>query len=308
MIYKLEDNPFNNIFIDITYRCDLINCKICYNNKRMKNNITSPDMSVEYFTEIFERLPKREKPYTIRLLGGEPTLHPKLNEFIQIANKYGNNVTIGTNGKKLAQDDFIKEVETWKNPELASKNKIYRNGDYPFIPFFDLSGGIKNDELYKEIHNIDLLDTRLQAFNNCVDIGMNTIGVCAIIIRGVNEEVIPQLINFASKHKEIPAIHFRTMMQVGAYLNTKPYSLQELKKLVEYYVPELNNKPQIKGFDPPPGEECNDCCYRFVLNPGLGINLVEWGSERTTKCWFRGYVSDNDFTIQHMFERLKKEL
>jgi len=308
MKYKLEDNPFNNIFFDITYRCDM-RCRICYNEKRMdyNNARNKPDMSLEYIKEVFKRIRKREKPYTIRIVGGEPMLHPQLNEMIQVMNQYGNNVTIATNGKRLATDSFIKEVETWKDPELASKNKIYRCGDYPFIPFFDFSGGFENDLLYEKIHQQKLLEMRLRAFNNCVDIGMNTIGICAIIIRGINEEVVPQLIEFAEQHKEIPAIHFRTMTRSGAFLRNEPYTLQELKKIVEKYVPGLNDKPNIRGFIPPEGKKCYDCCYRFVMNPGLGINLVEFGSARSTKCWLRGFVSDDDFTIEAMFERIRKE-
>ena len=310
MKYKIEDNPFSNLFFDITYKCNL-KCHICFNSERMKRKQQDGtiDMPVEYFREVFERLPKVNKRHTCRLVGGEPTLHPKLNEFIEIVNEFGHNCTIGTNGVKFAEDDYIKQVETWKNPEVAAKNKIYRFGDYPFIPFFDLSGGTKNNELYQKIHNRDFLEMRLRAIDNCISIGMNTIGICAIIIRGVNEEVIPHLLEYADNHPEIPAIHFRTMSDRGTWLNNKPYTLEEIKDLLKQHIPNLDDKPKISGFEPDinKGQKCYGCCDRIIYKPSIGLNLVEFGSKRSAKCWKRGYVSDSDFTITTFFERIRNE-
>lgn len=302
MKIKIEENPYSTLYFDITYRCNL-NCKICYNHKLMKDN--NHDMHPSYFREVLSRLPKRK--YLLRLLGGEPTLHPKLNEFIEIANDFGHTITIGTNGNLFANDKFMEKVKSWKNPELARKNKIYNGSDYPFTVFFDISGGTKHARFYKKLNNKKQFELRIKGVENCLDSKI-VCGVTGIIIRDFNEEIIPDLLEYVSKRDFLMGLHFRTMGKSGRWFNRKPYSLEELKELVNTYLKQdIDEYPKLHGYDPPLGSKCRNCCNR-ILVPEIksGLSLIEFGTERTSKCWQRGYVND-DFTVSSFFGRIREK-
>lgn len=92
---------YKKVYIEITNRCNL-SCDFC-----IKNNKTIKDISLEEFKEILEKL----KPLTNYLyfhILGEPLIHPKINELINIASQdfY---INITTNGY------FIDKIKTNKN-------------------------------------------------------------------------------------------------------------------------------------------------------------------------------------------------
>lgn len=81
---------FKKIYIEITNGCNL-NCKFCIKNSRKIEYI-----DIENFKYVLDKL----KPYTDYLyfhVLGEPLLHPKINELINIASK-NFNINITTNG------------------------------------------------------------------------------------------------------------------------------------------------------------------------------------------------------------------
>jgi len=301
MKIRIEDNPYSTLYFDITYRCNM-NCKICYNHKIMQNN--NYDMSPEYFREVLERLPK--KRYLIRLLGGEPTIHPNLFEFIKIANEFKHFVSIGTNGVRFANKDFIEEVKTWKNPEIAHKNNVYV-GEYPFALFFDLSGGTTTDKFYDKLSDKKHLELKLKGIQNCIDIGIHTLGVTGIVVRDYNEDIIPDLISFCSERSSMHGLHFRTMAKSGQWMDREPYTVQELKKLVKKSLPNWDKYPKLRGYSAPEGKQCFDCCNRvYAAEIKTRVDLIEFGSKRAAKCWQRGYIND-DFTVSSFFGRIRSE-
>ena len=81
---------FKKIYVEITNSCNL-NCEFCIKNKRHKKFIS---------IEEFEKLLSKIKNYTDYLyfhVLGEPLLHPKINELIDIASK-DFKINITTNG------------------------------------------------------------------------------------------------------------------------------------------------------------------------------------------------------------------
>jgi len=81
---------FKKIYVEITNSCNL-NCDFCIKNKRNKKFI-----SISEFQVVLDKI----KDYTDYLyfhILGEPLLHPKINELIDIANKEFK-VNITTNG------------------------------------------------------------------------------------------------------------------------------------------------------------------------------------------------------------------
>lgn len=94
----------------LTNRCNL-NCPYCFaiNEMIKKNTVEDDELSSENFRIILDFL-DRSKENKVRLMGGEPTLHPKFKEFIDYALSRNFKVHIFTNGlfsDKIA--DFLKK-------------------------------------------------------------------------------------------------------------------------------------------------------------------------------------------------------
>ncbi len=303
-IYKCEDNPFEILNFDINYKCNM-NCNICYNYKKITNK--TPDMTVEYYRELMSNLPKEQTGIAVRLLGGEPTLHPQLHEFIKITNEFGHTPMIGTNGVKFNDEKYLEEVMTWKDKEIADKNRAYMGGEYPFCVFIDIGGGTSHNRFYKVLNNMNCLEHKMNAIQNCIKIGIKSMALTAIIARDFNEEVIPELLKLANNHDEIQTIHFRNVSKMGTWglFEEEPYTIEELKDLIRPHIPELNYLPKMPGYTAPPGKQCYDCCYRFVYN-NMSIDLIDFASEDAAKCWKRG----TDYNVNHVmtyFERVRQD-
>jgi len=303
--YEIEDNPFTSIYVDLTFRCNM-NCNICYNSKNMKAD-KKYDMDVEYFREVMNRLPEYPKLY-IDLLGGEPTMHPKLYEFVKIVNEHKHSVCIQTNGLNFAKDNFINELKKLKDPKIGKSNPMYMGGDYPFSVSFDLSGGTTHNRFYKKLNDMNCLEHKLKALNNAIEMGMTSIAITAIIIRDFNEEVIPQLLELSNKHPEIVVVNFRNYAKSGTWsdFSNEPYSIKEMKELLRPYYPEIDNYRTPSRWVPSKGQKCYGCCYRFNENR-TRISLIDFASENSSKCWKRGYLSNNSFELTNFFERIVNE-
>lgn len=108
---------YKKVYIEITNNCNL-NCDFCIKNTRPHKY-----MSIEEFKKILSKLNGYTKYLYFHILG-EPLLHPKINEFIDIASKnYKINIT--TNGyltKNIINNKHIRQL----NISLHSYNEKYK--------------------------------------------------------------------------------------------------------------------------------------------------------------------------------------
>jgi organic radical activating enzyme len=96
------------VVIEITNYCPN-NCAHCYANLSIGKN--SANMSSETFDNWLEVLSSSsEKPKQIWLVGGEPTNHPKLKEFLQKTNDTGFQPVIVTTGESFSDKEYCKEI------------------------------------------------------------------------------------------------------------------------------------------------------------------------------------------------------
>jgi organic radical activating enzyme len=102
---EIETGRRNTLQIFITNRCNL-NCNGCFAKKVMGEN--RGDISIkEYGLAVNEFLKKGGQQ--INLLGGEPLMHPRLKEILEINKKRNIKTTIYTNGILLpnfSREDF----------------------------------------------------------------------------------------------------------------------------------------------------------------------------------------------------------
>jgi 7,8-dihydro-6-hydroxymethylpterin dimethyltransferase len=97
----------NIVFVDITNRCNL-DCPICINNTPGMGFLFEPP--IEYFDKIFQRMAKFDPPPAVQIFGGEPTVRKDLFDIIKMAKSYGISARVVTNGLKLADEDYCREM------------------------------------------------------------------------------------------------------------------------------------------------------------------------------------------------------
>lgn len=282
--YAIEGNPYQSLVIDITNRCNMT-CNFCYNPVRLHQ-----DMSLEHFNYICAHLPF---PTVLKLCGGEPTLHPGIIDFISIAHRHGHMVHIVSNGIRYTDRGFMNSLK-----ELRKK-AVFSMG-------ISMDGGCGNRHAYKTINGADCLEQKLDAFRSLISYRLGRVGLAAIIVRGLNEDVISQLVVLAKKHHQaVRWLHFRNAGKVGSYLDTEPYSIYELKELVRPNFSEEEFKPKCVHELHCPPESGNECCYRFRPTERLQVSIIEFDSEKSVKCPKRGRITIGEHVIRPFFESMR---
>jgi molybdenum cofactor biosynthesis enzyme MoaA len=283
MEYPVEENPFMSLGVDLTYRCNM-SCTYCYNPIR-----SLADMDLSYFEEVCRRLPGCVQ---FKFLGGEPTLHPDIMGFIRAARRRKHEVTILSNGRRYADSAFVKA--------LADVDQ-----DARFILGLSLDGGSSRDDVYRQINNEHCLSWKMKALENLDKHFPGRVEISAIIVRGLNEDVVPELLELAARHHRVVRyIHFRTAAKAGRWGETAPYSLEELTEIVRPHFSEEQFQPQCL-WEPHcnAGQGCG-ACYRFRPSPRLQISLIEFATPRAASCPQRGKLVDRQFLVQSFFENI----
>lgn len=311
--YELEKNPFSFLYLDMTYKCNM-ECGFCDTPIRHYQ-----DMPIEVFEELCQRLPR---PVNMRFVGAEPTLYPKLREAIEIGTRYGHQLAIVTNGIRLSNKNFVKDlkrtIDNCANPKLVNLS-------------ISLNGGFEHDEWYEKIdHDISHRRKKVQGFENVIDAGFKRLCINAIIVKNLNEGVVKQFYDKAISLPDgvITNIRFRCAAKQGRYVEDlyespdqhTSYTGVELNNYIKSVIPEANNPIHWirDGVNPSDGAgrhlnnpllKCNQCCFMYYIRPKLWIATVEFGSHNSTLCWRRGQFVTSTKTIQpahHYIDELSR--
>jgi len=141
--------------IDITYRCNII----CYNCNRSCTQAPSgtvmPATKIESFLQ--QSISRRISWRRIRLLGGEPTLHPQLAKILQLLLDYkslhnpGLRIVLCTNGAGKTVKSRLQGIPAGvvvKSTEKSRRQRLFRPFnmapvDNPFFRFADFRAGCR---------------------------------------------------------------------------------------------------------------------------------------------------------------------
>ena len=283
MEFPVEENPFVSLGVDLTYRCNM-SCTYCYNPIR-----ALADMDLSYFEEVCDRLPGHVQ---FKFLGGEPTLHPDFMGFIRAARLRKHEVTVLSNGRRYTEVDFVKALADL---------------DARFILGISLDGGATRDDVYSRINNEHSLRWKMKALDTLDRHFRGRVEISAIIVRGLNEDVVSELLALADCYPQtVRYIHFRTAAKTGRWGETDPYTMEELKEIVRPYFTREQFLPQcLWETHCDPGEGCG-ACYRFRPTTRLQVSLVEFATRRAASCFKRGKLVDRQFLVQSFFENIRQ--
>ncbi|MBU4334294.1 MAG: radical SAM protein, partial [Candidatus Omnitrophica bacterium] len=182
---KMKQNRF---YIYLSNKCNL-NCPICLLEP---NQDKMPDMSLDEFSKVL----KKNKSSRFYLYGAEPTLRNDIEDWIKLLKKSGNLVNMHTNGIKLDNYEFLSNL---KNCGL----------DYVSVQFDGF-----NDEIYKKLRGKELLEIKLKALENLKRLNIQT-GLNVTIAKGVNEDQIKPILDFAINNPYIKDVSFATLSHLG---------------------------------------------------------------------------------------------
>lgn len=128
----------NRIEIDITYRCNLrcVNCNRSINTAPSNQSMTT--RQIQQFIDDSVAVGKTWR--SIRILGGEPTLHPDFREIISMLRDYrarhnqGCSIEVVSNGHGSA----VRAQLDWLPPDIFIENTAKQGNVTPFFrPFSD---------------------------------------------------------------------------------------------------------------------------------------------------------------------------
>jgi len=246
-----------NHFLFATDHCNL-SCPVCYEGTRRTDEPTGADI---------EQAVAGLRKQRIHFCGGEPTCRDDLPELIRSVYKH-NGGGIMTNGLRLADKKYL---QTLRDAGLT-------------CVIFSMNG--LNDDVYRETNGEALLDVKLQALKNMIDLDMIVL-LSATITRGLNEDQIGPLIELEGEHPAIRQVRFRSMAEVGAYVEGGNYCMSDFLKLVcreggvdyELWCRQqdfLNHLRRIIGVD---HIRPRHCAMRADLTKDLVPFASDWDSE-----------------------------
>ena len=213
------------VFVDVTNRCNL-SCPICVANIRAMGFKFEPPLS--YFEKIFARLAKIDPRPSIKLFGGEPTVRKDLVEIIELATKYGLLTNVVTNGLRLADEAYAKEL-------LATGAKMNFSFD-----------GI-GEEVYDQFRaKTDCLPEKLKALENIRKYTQRKITLMCVVGKGVNDHLIPKLVDYCHERTDfIGALEFLPLLNTwepGA-VDVPETTIDETEKTVAAALPGVEFVP-----------------------------------------------------------------
>lgn len=272
-----EHSNYKSVYCDIVHRCNM-ECANCYLPNR---NLA--DLNTE---KVIDFISKFKNKTEFRFIGGEPTLHKNLPEFIKHATSLGHRTTIATNGLRIASKSYLHKLKD------AGLKTVYLS-----------MTGFDDDKIYEVTDLLKCAEKKMAAFYNCINLKLR-LSIGAIIIKNLNEHVVTKIINTIknTNYRTGTSIEFRNIGQVGRYMKDKDenYKFDELKNLI---FKKLKFVPEQKHI-----LENNQYSYTFKYGR-LRINITNWegvdeGFDNVTN-ETRGRLTPN-FKVAPFLEHIKE--
>jgi len=232
--------------VEVNSGCNL-DCPICFaDSGHQPDGFSLTYDQVEFMLDRF--VAAEGDPEVVQFSGGEPTIHPRILDFIALAQAKGIcSVMLNTNGLRIARDRrFVRDLG-------RLKPHVYLQFDG-----FEL-------ETHLTIRGKDLRADKQSALEACAEQGM-TVTLVAAIEKGVNEHELGDIVRFAVAHPAVRAIAFQPVTHSGRHVEFDPLERltnADVMKLIAAQVPEWY---RLDDFVPVPCcfPSCRSMSYAFV--------------------------------------------
>jgi hypothetical protein len=223
--------------IEVNTACNL-DCPICF-----ADSGHAPDgfsLSLEQVSSALDAFIRAEgDPEVVMFSGGEPTIHPQILEFLQLATDRGIGlVTLNTNGIRLAHDRrFVADLAA-----IEPKPRIYLQFD-----------GLE-ERTHREIRGRDLRAAKQKALDHCAEFGLVVILVAAIE-RGLNEHEIGGIVRFGMAQPAVRGVAFQPVTHSGRHVVFDPANRVTNADVIHALADQLPEWFEVSDFVPVP------CCF-----------------------------------------------
>lgn len=232
--------------LEVTDGCNL-SCACCYAGSSGGNflDLDTVNFMLEKYVEY------EGHPEVVQISGGEPTLHPKLFEIIKLArSKKIHYVMLNTNGIRLVEDDDFARRLAETNTEL-------------YLQFDGFEPGI-----YEKIRaNRGLWNIKQAAIERIAKYRIPTTLV-ATLVKGVNEDQIGRIIDFAIKNRFIRGITFQPVAYLNPEITFDPMDRLTLPDVIKSIEAQTKSLFKASDFIPLPCSypTCCSLTYAFLRN------------------------------------------
>lgn len=232
--------------IEVNSACDM-DCPLCFADAAPGFSLAMDE--VEQMLDDYVQT--EGQPEVVQFSGGEPTMHPRIIDFVRAA--YARDirfVMLNTNGKRIARDDRF----------LADLDKVRPSLYFQFDGF--------DRETYRAIRGEpDILEEKLRALDRLAQIGLD-VTIVPAIERGINEHEIGRIVDFAIEHPAIRGITFQPAFHAGRYSAHDPMKRMTIPEIVRLIQAQTGGKFVGSDFVPVPCcfPTCNSVTYAFVEN------------------------------------------
>ena len=221
--------------IEVNSNCNL-DCPICFADSGHQPDGFSLTMEhVEAGIDAFVRAEGDSE--VLMLSGGEPSLHPQILDFIDLAKDKGvRHVVLNTNGIRLARDRAFAEA-------LAErKTAIY-------LQFDGLT-----PETHVAIRGKDLRDLKVMALANCEEFDLS-VTIVAAVEKGVNDGELGDLLRFGFSHPAVHSVVLQPTTHAGRHPEFDPLERLTNSDVIHAIVDQMPDTFQLSDFFPVP------CCF-----------------------------------------------
>jgi uncharacterized radical SAM superfamily Fe-S cluster-containing enzyme len=235
--------------IEVNEACNL-DCPLCFAYSGTHLTKHGFELTYEQVDFMLNRFVETEgDPEVVQFSGGEPTLHPQILDFIELAKIKGiRHVMLNTNGIRIARDDkFLEEL-------VKLEPTIYIQ--------FDGFDAATNQKLRGKP---DLIEDKLRALDRLAD-AQALVVLVAAIESGINEHEIGSITRFGIEHPSIYGINFQPVFQTGRTVNTDPMTRLSIPDIVTNLEKQTEGLFTLSDFVPVPCcmPDCNFVTYAML--------------------------------------------
>ena len=266
------------VLIEVTERCNL-SCPTCFAGSSPQH---AKMMSMETYRSRLEGLIGGGKATAdmIQLSGGEPTVHPELPEFVELAFSMGfKQVTINSNGIKLAQQAYVEK--------LAARRASHP--DCQLFVYLQFDGFDANT--HSQLRGrADLTALKRRAVELCVAHGIPVHPVMTLT-RDINDHEVGDFVSLALDNPAIRHVVIQPAMYSGRYDNPRRADRLTLSDTVGLICAQVNEFAP-EDFGPIPCSDPN--CY------GVAVAIPTAGGLLPISRYFPRYESWGDESVREL--------
>jgi hypothetical protein len=237
--------------IEVNSNCNL-DCPVCFADSGHQPDGFS--LTREQVARMIDAFVLSEgEPEVLQFSGGEPTIHPEVVEFVEMAKARGIRfVMVNTNGIRLARDRRFAERLAAAGPHL----------------YFQLDGF--ELETHLAIRGQDLRKDKERALDACAELGM-TVTLVAAVEKGVNEHELGAIVRFGVSHPAVNSVVFQPVTHAGRHLVFDPLERLTNADVMHLLAAQLPEWLRVSDFVPVPCcfPTCRSMCYALVDGDSL---------------------------------------